>query len=92
MVDVVKLTFQIVLMSAGRTFGFGLLGAVLGAATGAAVGLVSGLVYTGIADITSFEGASGYAAAYWMLAGLVLGLFIGIFAGVKLARRKVGQR
>ncbi len=78
-------------MSAARTFGFALLGAVIGAATGAGLGLLGGLGHTELASVSGFEGYSGFVVAYWMLAGCVLGLLVGIFAGVKLARRKVDQ-
>lgn len=75
-------------MSAGRTFGLGLLGAVAGGASGGGLGLLGGLAYTSLADVSGFEGLSGYAVAFWMLGGIVLGLILGIVAGVALARRK----
>jgi hypothetical protein len=78
-------------MSAARTFGFALLGAVIGVTTGAGLGLLGGLGYTELASVSGFEGYSGFVVGYWMLAGLVLGLVAGIFAGVKLSRRKVDQ-
>jgi ABC-type antimicrobial peptide transport system permease subunit len=74
-------------MSRGRSLGFGLLGAVIGAATGVGVGLLAGLAYSELAAVASFEGASGYAVAFWMLAGLVLGAVVGLLAGLKMARR-----
>lgn len=76
-------------MSTARTFGFALLGAVIGAATGAGLGLLGGLGYTELANVSGFEGYSGFMVGYWILAGLVVGLFTGILAGVRLSRRKV---
>jgi hypothetical protein len=76
-------------MSAGRTFGFGLLGFVVGGTTGAGLGLLGGLGYTQLADVVGFEGEAGYAVVLWALGGLVLGLVFGVVAGVKLARRSL---
>lgn len=74
-------------MSAGRTFGFGILGFVIGGATGAGLGLLGGLAYTSLALVSGFEGHSGYVVAFWMLAGLLLGGVVGPFVGVSLSRK-----
>lgn len=75
-------------MGAGRTFGLSLLGAVAGGATGGGLGLLAGLAYTSLADVSGFEGLSGYTVAFWILGGIVLGLILGTIAGAMLARRK----
>jgi hypothetical protein len=77
-------------MSAGRTFGFGLLGAVIGAATGAGAGLLGGLGYTELMQTSSFEGYSGFVVGFWMLGGLVVGLIAGIPIAIKLSRHRSG--
>ena len=63
-------------------------GVTCGGATGGGLGLLAGLAYTSLADVSGFEGLSGYAVAFWMLGGIVLGLILGIMAGIALARRK----
>jgi hypothetical protein len=73
-------------MSAGRTFGFGLLGFVVGGTTGAGLGLLGGLGYIELADVSGFEGESGYAVILWALAGLLVGCVAGTVFGVKRAR------
>jgi hypothetical protein len=73
--------------SAGRSFGFSVLGAVIGAATGAGIGLMGGLSFAELANVSGFEGGSGFVVAYWMLGGLIIGLCVGVFSGLRLARR-----
>ena len=74
-------------MSARRTFGFGLLGALLGAVVGALAGFAGGFVWTALAGTSGFEGWAGIVAALWTLAGIVIGLVVGAAKGVKQARR-----
>ena len=74
-------------MSAGKTFGMGLLGAVIGGGTGAGLGLLAGLAYISLASTPGFEGQSGFVVAFWMLGGILLGLILGMIAGVKLSAR-----
>lgn len=78
-------------MSAGRSFGLALLGAVAGAAAGGGLGLLGGFVYTSVAATSGFEGYAGFVVMYWLLAGLLLGLGTGIWAGLRLAARRTGR-
>ena len=70
-------------MSAGRKAGFGFLGLVLGAMAGGVAGLGIGTAYVELAGVSSFEGASGYAVVFWILAGIVCGAIAGAIIGVK---------
>jgi hypothetical protein len=78
-------------MSAGRTFGFGLMGAIIGAAMGAGLGLLGGLGYTELVQVSGFEGYSSFVVVYWILGGLVFGLIAGIPIALRIARRKPGM-
>lgn len=78
-------------MSAARTFGFGILGAVIGAAAGVGLGLIGGLGYAELASVSGFEGYSGFVVAYWMLGGLIAGIVLGIPIAIKQSRRGQGR-
>jgi len=73
-------------MSAARRLGFAVLGFLLGAALGAGAGLLGGLAYTELASTTSFEGASGYVVAAWLVGGLFLGALLGAIVGARWGR------
>ncbi|PHP68796.1 hypothetical protein CSC94_02035 [Zhengella mangrovi] len=70
-------------MAAARKAGFALLGAILGAVLGGFVGFGAGFAYVELANVTDFEGASGYAVVFWSLLGVVVGLVTGIIVGVR---------
>ena len=74
-------------MSMVRRVGFALLGMLLGAMAGAVAGFLGGLGYTKLADMSGFEGYSGFVVAFWMLAGITIGMIFGLIVGYKLARR-----
>ena len=74
-------------MSALRTTGLALLGAVVGAVAGGGLGLGGGLAYTELASVSGFEGYSGFVVAYWMLAGIILGLLAGLISGIWISCR-----
>jgi hypothetical protein len=74
-------------MGAGRTLGFGLLGALLGAALGCALGFGGGLAWITLAGTSDFEGYSGFVVGFWMLGGIVLGLIAGTIFAVRRSRR-----
>lgn len=74
-------------MSALRTTGIAILGAIAGAVVGGGLGIGGGLAYTELASVSGFEGYSGFVVAFWMLAGVVLGLLAGVVVAVRLARR-----
>jgi hypothetical protein len=73
-------------MAAGRTVGFGVLGAMLGGAAGGVAGFLGGLAWTTVAHTSSFEGKSGFVVVFWLLAGVVAGLVAGAVIGVKKGR------
>lgn len=70
-------------MPAGRRIGFGFFGAVAGAMLGGGAGLLGGLGYVELAQVTSFEGYSGYVVVLWMLAGILAGLVAGAVFGAR---------
>jgi hypothetical protein len=74
-------------MASGRTFGFGILGALLGGVLGGGLGLGGGLAWITLAGTSDFEGYSGFVVGFWMLAGIVLGLIGGTVFAVRRARR-----
>ena len=74
-------------MSTVRTTGFALLGLLFGAVAGGGLGLIGGLAYTELANISGFEGYSGFVVAYWILGGIVLGLIAGLIAGLRWSGR-----
>jgi hypothetical protein len=75
-------------MSSGRVLGFGILGAVVGGATGTALGLLGGLGYTEVANVSGFEGLSGFVVGYWILGGLILGVIAGVPVAINLLNRR----
>ena len=74
-------------MSTGRTIGLALLGLLFGAVAGGGLGLLGGLAYTELANISGFEGYSGFVVAYWIFGGIVLGLIAGLIAGLRWSGR-----
>jgi hypothetical protein len=74
-------------MSIARNVGYALLGLILGGMIGGGLGLLGGLGYTSLAEVSGFEGKSGYVVAFWTIGGTMLGLVIGVISGAKLARR-----
>jgi hypothetical protein len=73
-------------MTVAGTIGLALLGLLLGVVAGGGLGLLGGLAYTELADISGFEGYSGFVVAYWILGGIVLGLIAGLIAGLRWSR------
>ncbi len=65
-----------------------LLALPLGLLVGGAVGFLFGMGFVALTDVSCFEGACGYAAMAWMLAGALAGLVIGPWAALRLARRR----
>lgn len=74
-------------MGAGRTLGFGLLGAIVGAVLGCALGFGGGLAWITLAGTSDFEGYSGFVVGFWMLAGIILGLVAGATWAIRRSRR-----
>lgn len=65
-----------------------LLGIILGAAVGALAGFFAGSVIADVSDMSCFEGACGYFAAFIGLAGLVVGAIGGGIVAVWLVHRR----
>lgn len=65
-----------------------LLGIILGAVVGAVGGFLAGSLIADITDVSCFEGACGYFAAFIGLAGLVVGAIAGGILAVWLANRR----
>ena len=73
-------------MSAGRAFGFGLLGAVLGALAGGLAGLGGGQAWVTWMNTSPFEGYAGFVVVYWILAGIIVGSVTGAVIGARKGR------
>lgn len=54
-----------------------------GAIAGGLAGLVIGLAYVEFAHVSDFEGLSGYAVAFWIMAGVIAGAFTGLAIGMR---------
>lgn len=65
-----------------------LLGIIVGAAVGALAGFFAGSVVADVSDMSCFEGACGYFAAFIGLAGLVVGAIGGGIVAVWLVHRR----
>lgn len=66
-----------------------LLGGVLGAALGGVAGVLLGLAFVELAQVSDFEGRSGYLVGFlFMPAGIV----VGAVAGAILLRRRGGRQ
>lgn len=65
--------------SAARVLLFTLAGAV----AGFGAGLLLGLAHVELADVSGFEGYSGFVVVYWGIAGLFLGMFGGAVWGLR---------
>lgn len=74
-------------MNVAKVIALGLLGVIAGMVAGGLIGLGGGLAWTTLSHTSSFEGYSGFVAAYWMLAGIILGGLAGLILGVRLAVR-----
>ena len=57
-------------------------GILVGGVAGGVAGSISGMVYVAFAQVSSFEGESGFVVAAFMLVGAVIGIVAGGFAGL----------
>ena len=71
--------------TAARKIGQVFLGSVIGAVAGGVAGLGIGTAYVELANVSSFEGASGYAVVFWIFAGILCGAIAGVLVALRNA-------
>ncbi len=74
-------------MSFARAAGLVFLGLFAGGIVGGLVGLGVGLAYTQLANVSRFEGYSGFVVGYWIVAGIAFGVLAGFAIAMRRARR-----